>query len=272
MIAVYGANGFIGSRLCQLHDLHKMGRNEITPPKNVTKVIYLISTIDNYNVLSNPYIDIETNLVHLIRVLEACKGKNIEFTFVSSWFVYGEVELPAKESSHCDPKGFYSITKRTAEQLLESYCKTFAIDYKIVRLANVVGNTDNKVSAKKNALQYLINEMREDKEVKLYHGGDFYRDFIHVDDAAEGIKLVCEKGKNGEIYNLGSGDDGILFKDIIAHVHSVLKSKSLVGSTDPTKFHQLVQVRSMILDTTKINKLGFIPKYKTLDAINTLLQ
>ena len=116
MITVYGGNGFIGRSFCESIESNKMDRNGICPPTGTKTVIYFISTIDNYNVLTNPYIDIETNLIHLIRVLESCKDRDIDFIFISSWFVYGEVDLPAKEDSYCNPKGFYSITKRTAEQ------------------------------------------------------------------------------------------------------------------------------------------------------------
>ena len=149
MNVIYGANGFIGSTYSNKYGGHCMGRNEISPPDGTSKIAYFISTVDNYNVFTNPYVDIETNLIHLVRVLEACKGKDIDFTFISSWFVYGDVELPASEESYCNPKGFYSITKRAAEQILESYCKTFGLKYKIVRLSNVIGRNDRKVSKKK---------------------------------------------------------------------------------------------------------------------------
>lgn len=260
MISVYGANGFIGSEFVKKYECYSVPRNDVLPQEGTNKVLYLISTVDNYNVLSNPYLDIETNLVHLIKVLESIKEKDIEFTFVSSWFVYGDTDLPAKETSCCNPKGFYSITKRTAEQLLESYCKTFGIKYKIVRLANVVGKGDTKVSKKKNALQYLIQELSNNRDINLYHEGNFYRDIIHVEDVVDGLKFVMDKGNNGEIYNLGSGSEPMLFKHMIEFLRNELKSKSKIGSMEPTDFHKIVQVESMYLDVTKITNLGFKPK------------
>ena len=144
MISVFGSSGFIGNKFCEKFDCHRIGRNDIVIPEGTTKIVYFISTDDNYNIFSNPFLDIETNLIHLIKVLEECKGKDIEFIFISSWFVYGDTELPANENSCCNPRGFYSITKRTAEQLLESYCKTFGLKYKIIRLANVIGKDDGR--------------------------------------------------------------------------------------------------------------------------------
>lgn len=271
MITVYGGRGFIGSQFSDQYESRIMEREQIVPPTGTSKILYLISTVDNYNVLTDPYIDIETNLTHLIKVLEACKGKDIEFTFVSSWFVYGETDLPAKETSHCNPKGFYSITKHAAEQLLASYCNTFSMKYKIVRLSNVVGKSDNKVSKKKNALQYLIEEMRENRDIKLYHAGDFYRDLIHVEDAASGLKFIIDNGAFGETYNLGMGRNYVKFRDLILYLHNKLGSKSVIGSMDPTDFHRIVQVKDMILDCDKLIKLGFQPKYGLYQILDKLI-
>jgi nucleoside-diphosphate-sugar epimerase len=111
MISVFGATGFIGSKFYNKYkdECVIIPREEVVLQSN--KVLYLISTVDNYNVLENPFIDIETNLIHLMKVLNNCKEKDIHFTFVSSWFVYGDTHLPARESSPCKPKGFYSNTK-----------------------------------------------------------------------------------------------------------------------------------------------------------------
>ena len=108
-------------------------------------------SVDNYNVFKDITLDVETNLKVLCEVLENCKKEGIVFNFVSSWFVYGDVPLPAREEYYCKPTGFYSITKKAAEDLIISFCKTFGTEYRILRLCNVLGRGDGKVSAKKNA-------------------------------------------------------------------------------------------------------------------------
>ena len=185
-ITVFGGRGFVGSNFCKnKENVVIKDRDDYTRHSN--NIVYFISTVDNYNVYDNPHLDIDTNLKVLIDVLSDCK-KGDTFNFISSWFVYGQTKLPVKETSQCDPKGFYSITKRAAEQLLISYCETFGINYRILRLANVVGRGDQKVSKKKNALQYLINEMREHRPIELYRGGEFTRDYIHVDDVSRAYR------------------------------------------------------------------------------------
>lgn len=269
MISVFGGTGFIGSEFCRRFNDESIiiDRESFTPKSG--KVLYMVSTVDNYNVLTDSKIDINTNLIHLMNVLDECKGKDIEFTFISSWFVYGNTNLPASESSICNPKGFYSITKYTAELLIESFCKTFNIRYKIIRLGNVIGNSDGKISKKKNALQYLINELKNNRKINLYHGGNFYRDYIHVDDVVEGIRFLVDLGENGEIYNL-SGGKPILFRNIIDYAYTRTGSSGEIGDMEPTDFHKIVQVESMYLNTTKLNNLGFFPSkdiYRMIDDL-----
>lgn len=267
MLNIFGGHGFIGSNYVKQFGGIVNDRDDLKVKSN--EILYFISTVDNYHVYGNPYIDIETNLITLMKVLEQCKGKDVTFNFISSWFVYGDTVCPAKEDSYCNPKGFYSITKRTAEQLLISYCETFDIKYRILRLANVVGVDDAKVSKKKNALQYLINELKLGNDIQLYDNGEFVRDYIHVSDVVRAIKLVISKGELNTIYNVGNGKP-VLFKDMIDYVKVKIGSKSKVISVPQSDFHKIVQVKSLWMDCEKLNGLGYTPrydKYKILDEL-----
>lgn len=270
-ISIFGATGFIGSEFVKKFpdDVISIPKTSIIPQSR--KILYLISTVDNYNVLEDSKIDIETNLIHLMNVLDNCKNNQTEITFISSWFVYGEDGTEeAFETSPCNPKGFYSITKYSAEMLLRSFCETFDVKYKIIRLANVIGRGDTKVSKKKNALQYLIEEMRKGNDIALYSNGKFFRDYIHVDDVIDGISFIMNNGTHNEIYNLGGGE-AILFGNIINYVHDKLNSKSKIGYMEPTKFHKIVGIGSKYLNTTKLKNLGFTPSYDILYSLDLLL-
>lgn len=270
-ISVFGGTGFVGSCFSKLyHDRIILIPRESREPRS-KDVLYLISTTDNYNVFDDIHKDIDTNLSVLVDVLKNLKPNESVFNFVSSWFVYGCGELPATEESYCNPKGFYSITKRCAEQLVESYCKTFGIKYRILRLCNVYGKGDLSVSKKKNAFQYLIEKMKHNEPINLYHGGLIYRDYMHVNDVSRAINLVLEHGDYDTVYNIGTGDK-VLFKDMIDLAYKEVQSSSVLVDVDPPSFHLAVQVKDFFMDTDRLNRLGFTPEISLNDGIKELCQ
>ena len=271
MISVFGSTGFIGGNYCRMYPNSSIAiPREARSPKT-EDVLYFISTTHNYNVFEDLLLDINTNLNILMETLKNCKTEHITFNFISSWFVYGHTVLPAKEISHCEPRGFYSITKKCAEDLLISFCRTFNISYRILRLCNVYGGNDIGVSKKKNALQFLIEKMKSNEDIELYHSGEFFRDYMHVNDVCRAIKLIVSSGNKNEIYNVGSGEP-TKFKDIIEHAYTILDSKSIIRSIDPPVFHDVVQVRNMCLDTSKLKQLGFEKSISIEDGIANLCQ
>lgn len=277
-VIIYGSSGFIGNRYSELYpdDLYKVPRNSREVSLDASQMLYFISTIDNYHIHTDLHIDVNTNLNILLEVLDNLKKIPAEeaptFNFISSWFVYGQNnEIPFREDfSHCNPTGFYSITKRCAEQMLICFCNTFGYKYRIFRLANVLGEGDKKISKKKNALQFLIKEIVNNRDVELYYGGDVLRDYIYVDDVCSALKLCLEKAPTNQIYNIGSGIP-LRFSDIINKAIIEAKSLSNVIHIKPTKFHDIVQVRHSYLDTTKLTNLGFQQKYPIDEIVKKLV-
>jgi nucleoside-diphosphate-sugar epimerase len=273
MISVFGSSGFIGSRFCEMFPMEtfKIGREQREPPTNT--VLNFISTTDNYNVYDDVTKDIKTNLVILMEMLDASRkryGNNFTFVQISSWFVYGNQPLPITEDSYCNPKGFYAITKRCSEQLLISYCDTFKIRYKILRLGNVFGPGDKGVSKKKNALQYLIGELKANQPISLYGGGEFTRDYMYVDDVCSGIKLCIDKAEPNQIIHVASGIP-YKFRDLIYYCKEKLGSTSEITSMEATDFHKVVQTKDNYLDVSKITALGFKPKFTIWEGLDKVL-
>lgn len=268
--SVFGGYGFIGSEICKDPNYVPMPRYTLAAETN--QIVYLISTIHNYHPVDGDFHkDIQTNLSHLMSVFEANKrkfGSDFEITYVSTWFVYGKVEPPAVEDMCCNPRGFYSATKLCAENLIATACETFGMRYKIVRLSNVLGIGDNKLSTRKNALQHMIKTLCEGGTVNLYEG-DTYRDFIHVSDAAAGIRAVAERGKMGEIYNVGSG----VCHRVADLIWLVSRSASGHVNTIPVpQFHKTVQVDSMWLNVEKIERdTGWRATRNVYDIIEELV-
>lgn len=277
--SIFGAFGFVLGEFCrQFPDqVIRIPKHEVVPSS--PQILYGISTTDNYNVFENVTVDIETNLIHLMEVLDACYktyGNKFEFTFISSWFVYGKPEFemvdgfPLHEEAPCNPTGFYSITKRTAEQLLISYCETFGIKYKILRLANVLGSRDGKVSKKKNALQFLLDAIVHNEDIELYDGGKFYRDYIDVRDCARAIKIAMDFGTE-KIYNISNGNSH-LFRDLIDDAVKYSESTSNVwDKMDKPEFHSVVQSKDVFLSNEKLKKLNYAPEFTIEQTIHKII-
>ena len=282
IVNVFGGYGFVGSEYCKISKQDCIKNDRDNYQVQSANCVYFISTVDNYNIHIDSLLDINTNLIVLVKVLDEYRnyvketGEKGCFNFISSWFVYGkdsgfgEDSRGIPETDSCDPKGFYSITKRCAEQLLMSYCETFDLNYRILRLANVLGAEDKKVSSKKNAVQYLLGEIAANKPVDLYDGGHFYRDYIDVRDCARAMDLVINNGELNSIYNIGNGK-GINFRDIIRYARDAMESGSEIRTIEQKEFHKKVQSsRSFFMDNTKLMALGYRPEYfiqQTIDDI-----
>jgi len=257
-ISVYGSTGFIGSRFTGLYsrDVVKVDRDVNIAPTN--NLLYFISTVDNYNIHNNVHIDIDTNLSKLMDVIQANKRQDVIFNFISSWFVYGQnTDLPFNEDKTvCKPTGFYSITKKCAEEMIICFCNTFNIKYRILRLSNVLGEGDTKISRKKNALQFLIREAVNNRDIHLYYGGEVIRDYIYVDDVCRALKICVDTAPVNQIINIGSGKP-YKFLDIIETAIEKAGSASRIINIEPTTFHNIVQTKHSYLDTAKLRSYGF---------------
>ena len=267
-LSVYGATGFIGGTFCDLYpdEVIKVPREERKPESK--DIIYFISTTTNSHVFNDLHIDVDTNLTVLTDVLEHCEDKDITFNFVSSAFVYGTDVIDAKEDDPCEPGGFYSITKRCAEQLLISYCKTFDVKYRIMRIANVYGD-DKTVSAQKNVLKFLIGLMKEDKDLVLYDDGMQLRDYMHVNDICRAMKLVMEKGEINSIYNIAAGNP-LPFKTIMEKARDFLGSKSKFNYVDYPEFNKIAQAYNYSVNADKLKDLGFEPQISFDEGLKSL--
>ena len=268
-ISVFGGTGFIGGTFCDMFsdEVIKIPRNDRTPQTD--NILYFISTTTNYNVFEDLHVDINTNLNLLMEVLQYCKSENIVFNFISSGFVYGLDVINAKETDLPDPRGFYSITKRTAEQLLISFCQTFGCKYRIFRLANVYG-TDKTISTKKNVLAFLINKLKNNEDIQLYEGGYVLRDYMHVTDICRAIRHVINHGEVDQIYNIATGQPSYFRAIIELAFKEIQFSKSKILSIDTPNFYKVTQSKNFSLNVDKLNSLNFCPKIILENGIKEL--
>lgn len=262
-ISLFGSTGFIGSHLVKLfpNDFYCEPRENNNPQYNT--IVYAIGSNTNYNMFDSLTKDIDDNLVKLNLVLENCKDRDINFIFLSSWFAYGKTgKIVVNEWDQGEVLGYYSICKLAAEQMLKTFCSVYNKKYKILRLANVYGDGD-RFSPQKNAFQYLTNEIKLGKNIHLYHNGDVTRDFIHVDDCCRSIRFLVDNGNDGK-YNVSTGHGEDLLS-VLEFAKNRYKSKSNFISCSPTKFHEIVQVKDICLDNTKLKSVnGFDLNFRSV--------
>ena len=270
-ISVYGSSGFIGRKFVEMYDdVIKIPKNQRKPETN--DILYFISTTHNYHVHDDVTLDVKTNLEVLCEVLNYCKSKNITFNFISSWFVYGnKCNSPVKEDSICNPTGFYSITKKCAEDLIISFCKTFDVTYRIIRLCNVLGKGDLNVSKKKNVITWMINQLKDNKDIDLYDMGTITRDVMHVTDVCRAIKLIISNGDYNEIYNVGSGQPTTV-DAIIKTAKKKLNSKSKINYIKSLDLDKDSENKSFWMDVQKLSSLGFSPQHSIEYIMGDLCQ
>ena len=150
------------------------------------------------------------NILGTHTLLEACRlyGKINKFIHISTDEVYGESlfdnnEEKKNEQSILCPTNPYAATKAGAELIANSYFYSFKMPIIITRGNNVYG--PNQYPEK--LIPRFIKLLKENKKVTIQGDGSNVRAFLHTDDVVRGLDIILEKGKIGEIYNIGSDED-----------------------------------------------------------------
>ena len=177
---------------------------------NIDSVIHFAAQSHVQNSFTDALQYTQDNIVGTHTLLEAVrKYEKIEkFIHVSTDEVYGESMIENNENKKTEesilcPTNPYAATKAGAELIAQSYYYSFKIPIIITRGNNVYG--PNQYPEK--LIPKFIKLLNEDKKVTIQGNGSNVRAFLHVDDVCEAFELIFEKGKIGEIYNIGSDEN-----------------------------------------------------------------
>lgn len=178
------------------------------------------------------------------------------FVHVSTDEVYGSLELDTSErfseSSPLEPTSPYAASKTASDHLALATHRTHGLDVVVTRCSNNYG----PYQFPEKFIPLFITNAIEGKPLPLYGDGLNVRDWIHVDDHAQGIYQAWERGQPGEVYNLG-GECERANKDIAeAIVESVGNGDSQIEYVTDRKAHD----RRYAIDASKAKeKLDFEP-------------
>jgi dTDP-glucose 4,6-dehydratase len=204
---------------------------------------------------------VQTNVMGTRVLLDAAKNNKIErFIYISTDEVYGDIEVGGfKENDPFRPNSPYSASKAAGDLLARAYFKTFKLPVLITRSSNNYG----PYQYPEKLMPLFITNLLEGKKVPLYGDGLNVRDWLYVLDNCTGIDMILHRGRDGEAYNIG-GDNEKTNREITDIVLKELgKNESSIEYVKDRPGHD----RRYALDSTKIKKIGWEPKYDFETAI-----
>lgn len=162
------------------------------------------------------------------------------------------------ENSKIHPSSIYGITKQNQEQMLQTVLPGIDINSTILRFQNVYGEGQSLKNAYTGILSIFSTQILNIENLQIFEDGKESRDFIHVDDAVEAIKLCLENEKSNEkTYNVGTG----IAKDVLSVAESLIKNYNKNVSAEISGQFRIGDIRHNFADISKIkNDLNFLPK------------
>ena len=177
--------------------------------KNVDWVFHMAGLADIVPSITNPKSYFQSNVKGTLNVLEASKKAKIKkFIYAASASCYGIPEkYPTDEKSKIDPQYPYALTKFLGEQLVIHWAKVYAMPNVSLRFFNAYGPRSRTTGAYGAVFGVFLAQKLAGKPLTIVGDGTQTRDFIHVYDLVNAIIIAVQKGKQGEIYNVGNGKE-----------------------------------------------------------------
>lgn len=188
--------------------------------------------------------------------------KDVAFLQVSTDEVYGALGETGlfTEETPLDPSSPYSASKASADLLALAYHKTYKMPVNITRCSNNYG----PYQFPEKLIPLMIENALTEKPLPVYGDGRQIRDWLHVDDHCKAIVSVLQKGKAGEVYNIGGNNEKANI-DIVKRILQVVeKPETLIRHVEDRLGHD----RRYAVDNTKItSELGWQPEIAFEDGI-----
>lgn len=159
---------------------------------------------------------VATNFMGSFQMLEAAKRHGVgRYVHVSTDEVYGSIDEPhdADETWPLIASSPYSSSKAGSDLLALSYFKTYKLPVVVTRASNNYG----PFQFPEKLIPLMITNALDDKALPIYGDGQQIRDWLYVEDHCRAILAVLEKGREGEIYNVG-GSRALANLDVVRRI------------------------------------------------------
>lgn len=216
--------------------------------------------------IENPGIFLETNIIGTQVLMDASRKYEVKrFHQVGTDEVYGDLPLDRPdlffhEDTPIHTSSPYSTSKASADLLVLAYHRTYGLPVTISRCSNNYG----PYQFPEKLIPLMINNATHDKPLPVYGEGLNVRDWLYVEDHCRGILAVLEKGRIGEVYNLGGHNEKANIDIVKIILKELGKPESLITFVTDRKGHD----QRYAIDPSKAMKeLGWQPTTMFKDGI-----
>lgn len=204
---------------------------------------------------------IKTDIYGAFVLLEAARKFGVEkFVQISTDEVYGSIlDGSFKETDRLEPSSPYSASKAGADRLAFSYHVTYGLPVIITRCSNNYG----PYQFPEKLIPLFVTNALFDKSLPIYGDGMNVRDWIYVMDHCDAIDFLITRGENGQVYNIGSGNERTNLEITAIILRELAKPESLKTWVADRLGHD----RRYSVDTGKIQAMGWKPSHSFEEAM-----
>ena len=221
--------------------------------------------------IENPEIFLQTNVIGTSVLLDACRKYGIDrYHQVSTDEVYGDLPLDRPdlfftETTNLHTSSPYSASKASADLLVMAYHRTYKIPVTISRCSNNYG----PFHFPEKLIPLMIINALSDKKLPVYGDGRNVRDWLFVKDHCAAIDQILQKGRVGEVYNIGGHNERANIDVVKTILKQLGKGEEQIEYVTDRKGHD----RRYAIDPAKIHEeLGWLPETKFEDGIKETVQ
>lgn len=239
----------------------------------IDAIIHLAAESHVDRSIEGPMEFVMTNVVGTVNLLELGLkyfAKNPEFLFyhVSTDEVFGSLEMedaPFNEKTPYDPRSPYSASKAASDHFVQAYHHTYGLPIVLSNCSNNYG--PNQYPEK--LIPVVIQKLQNREPIPVYGQGINVRDWLHVEDHAEAIVEIAQRGTNGETYCIGGNCE----LSNLELIHKIIKLYDGLNETSSEDLIQFVKDRPghdlrYSIDFSKIRyELGWSPKRSIVEGL-----
>ncbi len=209
--------------------------------------------------IESPEVFLRTNVMGTASLLDASRKYGVErYHQVSTDEVYGDLPLEAKdlfftEETPIHTSSPYSASKASADLLTLAYFRTYGMNVTVSRCSNNYG----PYHFPEKLIPLMISRALNDESLPVYGNGLNVRDWLYVEDHCKAIEMILDKGRAGEVYNIGGHNERTNIEVVRTILRQLGKPESLITYVKDRAGHDL----RYAIDPAKISReLGWTPE------------